>query len=111
MKAKIILLALLIAVFCSCEGKRGPVGPEGDAGKSLEIVTYEGILTAFDVSEDCWTFTFNIPLENCIVTVFVRKSGQYLWWEPQWYMNDYTIYIADDDRADRGYEYRITIAY
>lgn len=107
MKNLIIILLSAVFIFCSCEGKRGPVGPEGE---DLEIEIITGILSSADYDDLLWSiYTGILDLPDCVVNVRVRSD--YFWVEPNWFMGNINIYIFDDHIADMGYEYSISIAH
>jgi len=109
MKKYLFILLLPVLLF-SCEGERGLTG---DAGKSLEIFVFEGTLQSHEDDELFWTVTFdyyNFNLDECIITVNVKFTNAELWFEPLWYHTQYSVFIIDNEDADPGNEYKITIA-
>jgi len=105
----------MMAFFvCGCEGPAGPRGEQGDQGdqgeqgeqgeqrENIEIVSE--IITLPQSVDGYWILEFDGLLTECIINVYVRENPNILWNEPTWYLYKNTIWIADDEKADPGYE-------
>lgn len=109
--------AIVLLIVCVCFGCEGPTGPAGKDGKDVNIDVLSGVLTSGSLidaegwfSIDYWTIATNRNIENCIVSVFVRKGSGFVWERPSWFFSASYIYLYYTGDVRPGWEYRIIIA-
>ena len=86
---KLATLVIVLGLFVlSCEGKRGPMGPQGEPGPGTRIVYQStGPIPTNDL------YTIDIPeihiADMPLVTVYVTLFGLDLWYELPAYFENY----------------------
>ena len=109
-------LCVLLFGFAACEGPTGPRGPAGPAGEDATLSLATGFLISGNLIENSyWEIGVGTNLQNWIVTVLVRESAEFAWFEPEWDIlestgNFTTVAIYQTGEVVAGYEYRITVA-